>query len=108
MPAKSSTKENSMQNAPFNLVPVENPLSIRELTELLIRHYDLHEGHYDLLVEFQIGVGPVGPNPMSTSPGAMVGFSKIGLLKPPSPGVTSIDASVVNPVKGSRRKKNSE
>ena len=34
--------------------PVEAPLSMRDLAGVLVRHYDLHQGHFDLLVEFQI------------------------------------------------------
>ena len=54
--------ENQM---PLPPTAVEKPLSLREVTELLIKHYDLHEGNYDLLMEFQLGVGLVAQNPVS-------------------------------------------
>ena len=81
--------------------PVEPPLSMRDLTSVLINHYGLHEGCYDLLVEFQVGVGPVGPNPASLTPGAMIGVSKIGLVLAKENGQSSVDAGLVNPAPSS-------
>jgi hypothetical protein len=83
--------------APVAPVPIAAPVSLRELVTILIKHYDLHEGRYDLLVEYQIGVGPVGPDPASVVPGVMFGFGKVGLLKAMTPGPTSVDAAEVNP-----------
>ncbi|MHB1173543.1 MAG: hypothetical protein ACYCZJ_00255 [Sulfuriferula sp.] len=78
-------------------VPVEPPLSMRDLTTVLIKHYGIHEGRYDLLVEFQIGMGAVGPDPASLNPGAMIGVSKVGLMPAKGNGPTSVDAALVNP-----------
>ena len=83
------------------LVPVEQPLSLQELGAMLVKHYDLHEGLFDLMFEFQIGIGPVGPSPESLVPGAMVGVSRIGLMETLEKGPRTIDATQVNP----RRKK---
>lgn len=76
---------------------VEPPLSMRDLTTLLIKNYGIHEGWYDLLVEFQVGVGPVGPDPTSLTPGAMIGISKVGLMLAKENGPSSVDAGLVNP-----------
>lgn len=84
--------------------PVDAPLSMRDLAGVLIKHYSLHEGHFDLLVEFQIGVGPVGPDPAVLTPGAMIGVSRIGLIPSKVDGPTTVDAAIVNPVKKSRKK----
>lgn len=83
--------------APVAPTPVESPVSLRELIAILIKHYNLHEGRYDLLVEYQIGVGPVGPDPASAVPGVMFGFGRVGLLETKTAGPTSVDAAEVNP-----------
>ena len=89
----------STDNQNINLppVPVEQPLSMRDLTVALIKHYGIHEGRYDLLVEFQIGMGAVGPDPASVTPGAMIGVSRVGLMPAKGNGPTSVDAALVNP-----------
>lgn len=77
-------------------------LSIRELTTtVLIKHYGIHEGLFDLLIEFHLGVGAVGPDPNELSPGAMIGISRIGLNPSTNTGPMSIDAAIVNPRKKS-------
>lgn len=91
--------ENRSRN--LNLAPIESPLSMRELTILLIKHYGIHEGSYDLLVEFQIGMGAVGPDPASLTPGAMIGVSKVGLVQAKENGQSSVDAGLVNPAPSS-------
>lgn len=84
--------------------PVEAPLSMRDLAGVLVKHYGIHEGHFDLLVEFQIGVGPVGPDPAALTPGAMIGVSRIGLMPSKTGGPATVDAAAVNPVKKSRKR----
>lgn len=85
-------------------IPVATPLSLHDLAAVLIKHYGLHEGCYDLMIEFQIGVGAVGPTPEALSPGAMIGVSKVGLMSSKSTGPTTVDAAIVNPAKKSRKK----
>lgn len=60
---------------------VAAPLNNRELGELLVRQYGLHEGHYELWVEFMIGSGNMGPSPEAVASTAFVSFSKVGLTK---------------------------
>lgn len=89
--------------------PVGPPLSMREITALMVKHYDLHEGIYSLSIEFNIGVGKVGPDKESTNPGVMIGIAKIGLNSSPSSDLdepTVVDAAIVNPAKKPRGKKN--
>lgn len=78
-------------------VPVQAPLSPRELAVALVKHYGLHEGTYDLLLEFQIGVGPVGPSKDMLTPGAMIGVTRFGLMPASAPGLQTVDAAEVNP-----------
>jgi hypothetical protein len=70
---------------------------MKEVTELLIKHYGFHEGMFDLLLEYQFGVGAFGPDPESVTPGAMIGISKLGLARAIQLGPLTVDASVVNP-----------
>src|SRR6266542_2915339 len=78
--------------------PVEAPLTIKDLTAVLVRHYGLNRGRFDILIEFQIGVGSVGPSPDARVPTAMVGVSKVGLTEAKgADSPTTVDAAVVNP-----------
>ena len=82
------------------------PLSLLELTEILVKHYDFHEGIFNLLVEFQVGVGSVGPDPLKPAPGAAIGVTRIGLAPAPvPPNSTSVDASILNPGASSVKKR---
>jgi hypothetical protein len=73
------------------------PLSLRELGELLVRHYGINEGIYELTVEFQLGVGALGPSPTELLPSAIASLNRIGLRRvaegKPGPGL--IDASAL-------------
>lgn len=89
------------QNIVGQPVPVDQPLSMRDLTAALIKHYGIHEGRYDLMIEFQIGMGAVGPDPASATPGAMIGVSRVGLVPAKGDGPTSVDAALVNPAPSS-------
>ena len=73
--------------------------SLVELTEIIVKHQKLHEGLYNLSVEFQIAVGAVGPAPELISPGAMIGVSRIGLAKTEKEkaNIHTVDAASVNP-----------
>ena len=84
--------------------PINPPLSAKTLTEILIKHYDLHEGFFSLAVEFQIGTGTVGSSPEKRSPGVMIGISKIGLVKTDEETPFSVNASISNPAKKTRKK----
>ena len=84
---------------------IDPPLSLREMTAVLIKHYGLHEGLCELLVEFQVGMGVVGPTPQTALPGATVGLSKLGLMKVQAAGENTLDAAIVNPLKKTSRKK---
>lgn len=84
-------------------IPVQSPLTLKELAELLVKHYRLTEGKFDLLVEFQFAAGQFGPDPSHLSPAMMVGVSKLGLIPSPQDGPLTIDAAVVNPKRSSRK-----
>ena len=87
--------------------PTTNPThqyALNDLAEILVRHEGIHEGLYDLTVEFQFAVGAVGPAPESLLPGAMVGISRIGIVQSPQAGPNTVDAAKVNPSPTIRKK----
>ena len=82
-------------------------LSLKELAELLVKHYDLHEGHYETSIGLQVAVGAVGPTAETVLPGAMIGILGMGLRKVDisAAGLHVVDASVVNPIKKTKTSK---
>jgi hypothetical protein len=80
-------------------------LSLRDMTEILIKHNNFHEGLYELTFEFKISVGAFGPEPKSVYPGAIMGISRVGISKTSIEKINTVDAAKVNPlVKPSRKK----
>jgi len=83
-----------------NVLPghVDQPLSLREIGSLLVKHYGLHDGMFEISAEFMIGMGPVGPSPDALVPGVSIGITKIGLVRAnENAGPTAIDAAKINP-----------
>lgn len=91
------------KNLPTNEIADEQQLerlSLRDLTEVLIRHFGYRDGLYALSVEFKIAIGQVGPGEAADLlPGTIVGVSRVGLLKTNKPGHNTVDASEVSAVK---------
>lgn len=81
-----------MQHTDTAEQPLE-PLGLRELTELLVRHYGLTSGKYILSAEFHVGAGMFGPDESKLGPGFAIGMSRIGLSKAPTEGPYTVDAS---------------
>ena len=77
--------------------PIADPLALKELAGVLVRHYGIKEGLYDLLVQFQIGVGTFGPDASNLGPGATVTLAKVGLVQTQVVGPSTVDAKEVNP-----------
>jgi len=69
----------------------------RELATILVKHHGIHAGLFDLAIEFQIGVGSVGPEPSLTVPGVAVGVRRVGLAPAAQISSTTVDAAEVNP-----------
>jgi hypothetical protein len=78
---------------------VGEPVSHKGIAALLVKHYELHEGLYDLMVEYVIGMGKVGPDPGAPVPGAMVGMNRLSLTKAKVAGPQTVDAAEINPKK---------
>ncbi|MHB8847101.1 MAG: hypothetical protein ACYC43_01510 [Burkholderiales bacterium] len=88
----------NQNNAPFPAI------TLKELTEILIKEKKLHSGLFDLTFEFQIAVGGVGPSNDLIMPGIMLGVSKVGLIGTQNLGPHTVDAALVNPLKALARK----
>lgn len=74
------------------------PLALKEVATLLVRHYGYHEGMWDVAIELAIGLGPMGPSPDKLLPSAIIGVSRIGLQKATKAGISTVDAAEVNPL----------
>ena len=96
------------QIASSKKVPIRQPLDCKKLTEVLIKHYDLHEGKFYLMLNFQIGTGTFGPTSDAICPTAMVGISKFGLMESAEDTPNTIDAAKVNPAKPKKAVKKKE
>lgn len=83
---------------------VKEPLPISEIGKMLIKHYGLTDGLFDILVEFGVGFGAVGPRPEEIVPGVMIGVSKIGLIQVAQKGPSTLSAAEVNPPRKSKKK----
>ncbi|MBI5591669.1 MAG: hypothetical protein HY881_14440 [Deltaproteobacteria bacterium] len=85
-------------NEPIQQQPIM--FSIRELTEIIIKKQKMHDGLYNLSIEFQIAVGAIGQSPETVFPGAMFGVSRVGISRtdPDKKNIHTVDASEVNPL----------
>jgi hypothetical protein len=75
--------------------------SHKELVEILVKHSEIHEGHWGLLVEFGLGAANVptadSKGVLSVKPTAMVPVNVIGIQEFGEPTPITIDAATVNP-----------
>lgn len=85
-------------------IPVGKPVDVRELARLLIKHYGLTEGEFDLMIRYQVGTGAVGPDKESQVPGLMIGVAEFSLVRSREAGPNTVDAATVNPAKKRTRK----
>jgi hypothetical protein len=84
-------------------------LTHKEVLELIVKHLNLHDGHWMIGLNFSFGPGNFGPEPNSMSPGVAIGVNGFTLtrvdpsllsadpiIRPP-PSLVA-DAAAVNPV----------
>jgi hypothetical protein len=75
-------------------------LSLKEIAELLVKHFDYHEGLYEIALGIQLSTGRVAPTPSGQPlPGVALGISAIGLARAAVAGTDTVDAAQVNPAK---------
>jgi hypothetical protein len=72
-------------------------LNHKELIEAIIKHQELHEGIWQLYVEFGLAGANVQTGENQVSPAAIVGIKGIGLNKVEAESPIAVDASKVNP-----------
>jgi hypothetical protein len=76
------------------------PVSLKEIGELLVKHYGFHDGLWDVAIEMQVGIGQFGATPTDAAPlpGAIFRISRIGLNKALQVGPLTINAAEINPL----------
>jgi len=79
-------------------------VSLKEITALLIKHYNYHEGLYEIAFGVQVSIGKIGVGfPASQGaaplPGVSFGINGIGLAKTAVASPDAVDAAEVNPAK---------
>lgn len=75
--------------------------SHEEVVTALVKKQELHEGFWQLYVEFGIGAANVGPSPDQLLPAAIVPVLKIGLQRvDKKENHLTVDAAEVNPIAG--------
>ena len=74
-------------------------LSHKELTELIIKQANVHEGRWMLMATFGFSVGNFGPTESEVLPGAVIGIQQLGIQRAEanSPSGLTVDAAEVNP-----------
>lgn len=80
-------------------------LNHRELVEAMIRYQNLHEGIWQLHIEFGIGGANVITGDGNIVPTALVPVNKMGLTKVDKEGPIALDASKINPAPPKSKKK---
>lgn len=79
-------------------------LDMKGLAEVLIRHFEHHEGHFETTLHLAIALGPVTPGPNSPQvPGAVFGVNGVGLRRVMQPTQNSVDAAIANPKHGAQK-----
>ena len=75
----------------------------KELLVMMVRGANLHEGKWQLLINFMVGPSVAGPAPDQAVPTMMVGIANIGIQRVPQganpPEHLYVDAATVNPEK---------
>jgi len=79
--------------------------SHKEITELLIKQQDIHEGFWAISIEFGLGAANLssGPDDPNVMPSAIIPVKRIGIQKYDEPNPLTVDASHVNPIKPKKK-----
>ncbi len=73
--------------------------SHKEITELLIKKQDIHEGLWSITIQFGLGATNIaaGPDDPNTAPAAITIVKQIGIQRQEQPSPLTVDAAKVNP-----------
>lgn len=88
---------NSNEGAMAATMPIQE-ISLKELATILIKHFEFHEGIYELGVRFNVAIGNVGISADKAGPGAIFTIGGVGISKTNDVGPNTVDAAIVNPV----------
>jgi hypothetical protein len=69
----------------------------KEVAKALVKEANIHDGFWQIYVEFAISAANIAIGPDQFSPAAIVPITKIGLMKMEQEAPLTIDASRVNP-----------
>jgi hypothetical protein len=84
----------------------EHTCELREIVELLVRHYGLHEGIWGPWIEFGIGgANIINATDNKAAPAAIVPIVRFGIQKFATPSSMTVDAAQINPLKSRVRKR---
>jgi hypothetical protein len=74
-------------------------LDLKQLAEVLIKHFGYHEGLFDATFQFKLAVGAVNPHSgIDPFPGAIVAIAGAGLIRAPKMNPHTVDAAKCNPL----------
>jgi len=76
-----------------------------ELAEVLVKHQDIHTGHWGVFVRFGLAATNVGPSENDLNPAAIVPVREIGIQRFDKPNNMTVDAAKVNPAKAKQKAK---
>ena len=79
------------------------PIDLKQLAEILIKHHGVHEGFFEAAPEITFGVGGVN-FPEGVFPGVVSGIKAVRLQASTSDSPWAVDAAVCNPAPASKRK----
>ncbi|WOH80658.1 hypothetical protein RX327_33705 [Bradyrhizobium sp. BEA-2-5] len=79
--------------------PSQFMFTYHELIAAMVKQAGIHEGKWQLIMNFGLGAGNMGPTEAELVPGAMVAVTSIGIQKATdgAPAALVVDASIVNP-----------
>jgi hypothetical protein len=72
-------------------------IPLRDLGVLLVKHYNVHEGLWDVTFQMQVSIGQMGPEPAKALPGAMINIAAVGLSRANQVGPLTVNAAELNP-----------
>lgn len=70
---------------------------LKELTTLLLKNQGIHEGMWQILINFGLGAANVGANEADLAPAAIIPVLGIGIQRMPDKTPLTVDAAEVNP-----------
>ncbi len=74
-------------------------MPLREVGVLMLKHYGLHEGLWDVALHINVSIGHMSLAPNNTAPGAMFTVPAVVLAPASVIGPLTLNAAEINPAK---------